>query len=183
MKVGIDEAGRGSWAGPLIGCAIILNYRIVGLNDSKVIGPRYRQELAKIIKYRARSIGVGWVFPTVIDEVGLTRATSLAMQRALEMIMYAAKTDIVIDGNYNYLSHLSNTQAIISADKTIPQVSAASIIAKTLRDEYMKTVSRIYPDYGFEKHKGYGTAYHHHALKEFGPTPVHRMSFKPVSLL
>lgn len=179
--VGIDEAGRGCWAGPLVAGAVILHRPIAGLKDSKKLSKKQRELLAGQIE--ATSVyGLGWVWPEEIDKYGITWSVKTAMERALNAIT-AEYDEVIIDGNINYLLEAKNSQAVIKADDTVPAVSAASIIAKVARDSYMEQAALTYPDYGFEKHVGYGTAMHVSALKLSGPCDIHRYSYKPIKAL
>ena len=180
--VGIDEVGRGCWAGPVVAGAVILGQPIAGLKDSKLLSKRQREKLAAEIKLWATAIGIGWVEPSEVDEIGLSAAVGLAMRRALEQISLTYD-EIIIDGNFNFLGENPQAKAIIKADNSVPAVSAASIVAKVARDNYMIEVAAQYPDYGFEKHVGYGTALHLQKLKLNGVSDLHRLSFKPVQAL
>lgn len=161
---------------------VCLNEPIDGLVDSKKLSAKKRKMLSKIITKEAHSYALGWVSPAEVDELGLTEAVRLAMQRAVEQLD-VSEGKIIIDGNINYLSHIPNTEAVIKADDSIPAVSAASILAKVERDEYMHKISSKYPEYAFARHVGYGTKAHLEALKAFGVTPIHRKSYKPVQAL
>lgn len=180
--VGIDEVGRGCWAGPLVAGAVILGAPIDGVKDSKKLGPRRRSELAAQIHQQAVAVGLGWVDAATIDRVGLSTAVKWAMERALEQIK-VPYDHIIVDGHINYLEHLPKTEAMIKADDRIPAASAASIVAKVARDQYMIDIAANYPGYGFEKHVGYGTALHLARLQDRGVTQIHRRSFKPVKAL
>lgn len=180
--MGVDEVGRGCWAGPLVVGAVLLKRPIPGLKDSKQLTKKQRKTLAAIIHEKATACGLGWVTPVEIDELGLTAATALAMRRALEQIK-AEYDEIIIDGIINFLSDNPKAKAIPKADNTVPVVSAASIIAKVARDEYMTKVAAKHPHYGFEAHVGYGTALHLKKLKLHGICELHRRSFKPIKLL
>lgn len=181
MIIGIDEVGRGCWAGPLVASAVGLDedHGILGLNDSKKLSAKKRLQLVSEIKKETDQIGVGWVWPREINKIGLTKSVQLAMQRAVDMLDLQ-NHQIIIDGNINYLVHIPNTTPIIKADGTIPAVSAASIIAKVARDLYMQEIAKKYHQYGFEKHVGYGTKLHIDALSKYGITPIHRINYKPV---
>src|SRR4051812_33535867 len=131
--VGIDEVGRGCWAGPLVAGAVVLRRPIEGLTDFKLLKKKQREKLAAIIKQEAWAVGLGWVEPAFIDEFGLTAAVRSAMEQALEQIS-AEYDEIIIDGQLSFLSDYPKTRAVIKADLTIPSVSAASIVAKVARD-------------------------------------------------
>jgi ribonuclease HII len=180
--VGIDEVGRGCWAGPLVAGAVILNQPIPGLKDSKLLSKKQREAQAAIIHDQALAVGLGWVDAGTIDQHGLTKAVSLAMQQALDKITHAYD-QVIIDGAFNFLPDNPKVQTIIKADASVPSVSAASIVAKVARDQYMAKLAADYPDYGFERHVGYGTALHLEKLKLHGISDLHRRSFKPISTL
>ncbi len=182
MIVGIDEVGRGCWAGPLVAGAVLLREPIPGLKDSKKLTKLAREKLDAVIRVEAIAYGIGWVTPAEIDELGLTAAVGLAMHRAMSEIT-ATYDEVIIDGNINYFPELPNARALIAADNLIPEVSAASIIAKVARDKFMHEQSTAFPGYGFDKHVGYGTLLHRSALKERGLCALHRRSFKPIQLL
>lgn len=185
--IGIDEAGRGCWAGPLVAAAVLLRSPIQGLADSKTLSKRRRVVLAEVIYDRAE-VGLGWASAQEIDKIGLTLATKNAMAAALSNIT-ADYDEIIIDGNYNYLlalgrtSHISRVKALVNADGLIPAVSAASIIAKVARDNHMYEQAKQFPLYQFEKHAGYGTRLHHEMLKLHGSCELHRLSYKPLQAL
>jgi ribonuclease HII len=183
MLVGIDEVGRGCWAGPLVAGAVILDTPIPGLKDSKQLCKASRLILAEQIRGQAVAYGLGWVWPPEIDEHGLTWAVHSAMERAVAELGAVAYDEIIIDGNINYLPGYPGSRAIIKADATVPAVSAASIIAKVARDTYMAELGEAYAGYGFEKHVGYGTAAHIAALKTLGVSDIHRRSYKPIQAL
>lgn len=182
ILVGIDEVGRGCWAGPLVAGAVILHEPIDGLKDSKLLGAARREELALLINLQAVAVGLGWVDAATIDRVGLSTAVKWAMQRALEAIT-ASYDEVIIDGQLNFLADEPRAHAVIKADATVPAVSAASIVAKVARDQYMIDMASRYPQYGFDRHVGYGTALHLERLKKHGPSKLHRMSFKPIQQL
>ena len=180
--VGLDEVGRGCWAGPLVAGAVVLRQPIKGLNDSKALSDKQRRVLAEQIKSEAVSYGLGWVAPAFIDMYGLTLSVQRAMQQALAAVS-ADYDQIIIDGNYNFLPNEPLASFLIKADATIPAVSAASILAKVARDDFMILAAKGFPEYGFERHVGYGTAAHSAALKKYGVTELHRRSFKPIRAL
>jgi ribonuclease HII len=179
MVVGIDEVGRGCWAGPLVAGAVLLQSPIAGLKDSKLLTKRARERLDAEIRVSATAFGLGWVTPIEIDAWGLTEAVRVAMRRAFEVIT-APYERIVIDGNHNYFADVPRSECLIGADNLVPAVSAASIIAKVARDRYMAGCAVTFPGYSFERHVGYGTAAHRAALTLHGVCELHRRSFKPV---
>ena len=184
ITVGLDEVGRGCWAGPLVAGAVALPAEIDdelrGLRDSKKLTKKHREVLAVSIQSHALAVGLGWVWPSEIDEHGLTWAVRTAMERAFSDIQISYD-QIIIDGNINYLSDNSKATAIIRADNTVPAVSAASIVAKVARDVYMNNLGDAYSGYGFDKHVGYGTPAHIAALKKLGVSDIHRLSYKPIA--
>lgn len=178
--MGVDEVGRGCWAGPLVAGAVIVENSIPGLQDSKLLSKTKRQELAKIIQCQSR-VGLGWVSPKQIDDIGLSAAVGLAMQQAVLQIS-GDYDEIIVDGNNNFLADDPKSRALIKADLTIEAVSAASIVAKVARDQYMYEIAKKHPKYGFERHVGYGTAYHQQAINNHGICEIHRRSYKPIAL-
>lgn len=185
MILGIDEVGRGPWAGPLVVGAVVLpdNFTLEGLTDSKRLTATKRQLLDSAIRQQALGYGLGWVYADELDEVGLSRALQLATIRAVEAVR-APYHEIVIDGTINLLKDTTKGKYVTTlpkADALIPAVSAASIIAKVARDAYMEEQDAFYPEYGFRTNVGYGTAVHQKALAEYGATPLHRASFAPVA--
>lgn len=182
VTLGIDEVGRGCWAGPLVAGAVILDRAIVGLRDSKKLTKLQRSELAPIILDEAAAYGLGWVWPDELDAVGLSEAVRLAMFRALSEIS-EEYDEVIIDGNINFFPDNMKCRAVIKADDSVPAVSAASIIAKVARDNYMREISVKYPEYGFDKHVGYGTSLHQQMLKLYGVSDIHRKSFRPIRTL
>lgn len=181
LIVGIDEVGRGSWAGPLVVGAVILQNNIEDLADSKILSKVQRQYLALQIHQHATAVSTGWVEPSEVDALGLTAATQLAIVRAIESIHQY--DEIIIDGSINFLPLNAKARSLIKADSLVPAVSAASIIAKVARDDYMAEQDLLYPQYGFGSHVGYGTAKHKQALVDHGVTPLHRLSYKPIKLI
>ncbi len=179
--VGLDEVGRGAWAGPLVVGAVVLPKPIDGLKDSKKLTKLQREKLATIINSEA-NVGLGWVSHRQVDDLGLTKAISKAMLQALKQIKFKYD-EVIIDGNFNFLPEIRNCRTIIGADETIDCVSAASIIAKVARDNHMVEMAKLYPVYGFESHVGYGTKFHANALKNYGPSAIHRLSYKPMNRL
>ncbi|MEX0668252.1 MAG: ribonuclease HII [Candidatus Saccharimonadales bacterium] len=180
--VGIDEAGRGAWAGPLVAAAVMLPDRLAHLEDvkdSKQLTAKKRQELSRYIAKQAVSVGIGWVDPDEIDNLGLQLATTKAMDVAYKQLP-KLPADVIVDGHINYLEHVDSSEAIIRADQLVPAVAAASIIAKHHRDMYMKRLAGLYNVYGFDRHVGYGTKYHQEALANNGVCIIHRLSYKPI---
>lgn len=223
--LGIDEAGRGPWAGPLVVGAVILPDQkpawTAELADSKKLTAKKREKLSVLIWAEATA-GLGWVSALEIDSLGMSAALKLAARRAVKALKdrslgqnlkpglrhnlkpdseqnpdasptiatnHSSKTtfsQIIIDGNQNFLEGTAlekRVSTLVKADAAIKEVSAASIIAKVARDHYMCELAKKYPGYGFEKHKGYGTAAHRQALASLGPCPEHRYSFRPLKAL
>ncbi len=183
MILGIDEVGRGPWAGPLVVGAVVLGgIDIPGLNDSKKLSKKRREELALIINDQAQAVGLGWVDARELDEVGMSAALRLATRRAVEKIT-APYHEIIIDGTINLLDGTTKSAFVTTlpkADALIPSVSAASIVAKVARDAYMKEQDEVYPGYNFGAHAGYGVEKHRKAIETLGVTPLHRLSFAPL---
>jgi ribonuclease HII len=177
---GVDEAGRGPWAGPVVAGAVILpeNIFINGINDSKKLTPQKREELFLEINKKALAVSTGICEVSVIDSVNILNATYIAMHKALSGLKI--KPDIVfIDGNP--VPHMGFTQiSIVKGDSKSISIAAASIIAKVTRDRLMIELADIYPEYKFDKHKGYGTKKHRELLEIHGVSDIHRKSFKPV---
>jgi ribonuclease HII len=180
--VGVDEVGRGCLAGPVVAAAVALKEPIPGLRDSKKLSKKQREALDIIIREQALAIGIGWVDASTIDISGITTAVKMAMEQAVAAITVDYDV-VIIDGNYNYLPDNPKSQAIIKADDSVPAVSASSIVAKVARDSFMAEMALRYPDYGFDRHVGYGTAYHQQQLKSFGASDLHRLSFEPLKSL
>jgi ribonuclease HII len=173
--VGIDEVGRGSLAGPMAAAAVLIddNFKIAGVTDSKKLTSKKREALFAEIQKYAICIGIGWVSARELDEVGLTEANRLVMQRSLNEIDQDYDR-LCIDGNYAYIN---DAECIMKGDSKEQSIAAASIIAKVLRDRYMIAMSKIYPGYGFETNVGYGTKKHLGRIKVTGKTVLHRLSF------
>ena len=193
MILGIDEVGRGPYAGPLvIGACILGDWQnsenaewIEKLTDSKKLSAKRREELYVLIKEKALATATGWVSSAEIDEVGLSEALRLATRRAVEQIQKTKVpfSEIIIDGTMNFLVGTKLEKYVSTLKKgdfLVKEISAASILAKVERDKYMAKLDTVYPEYGFGKHVGYGTAAHQKAMEEFGLTPEHRRSFRPV---
>jgi ribonuclease HII len=184
---GIDEAGRGPLAGPVVAAAVILKprRRIAGVADSKMLTPEEREELEVAIRREALCFGIGWADHAEIDAINILQATFLAMHRAL-LSMPRLPDHVLIDGNQKPslkgLGKSLTARTIIGGDASHQAISAASILAKTARDRYMNQMHAVYPQYCFSHHKGYATPEHQRLLVEFGPCPLHRRSFEPVRL-
>ena len=174
---GVDEAGRGPLAGPVCAAAVILPAGLVieGVNDSKKLSEKKREELFPVICEKALAYGIGWADEREIDEINILQATYRAMKRAVESLPLTADYAL-IDGNRMPPLAIPGT-TLVKGDALSMSIAAASILAKVSRDRVMVQFSREYPQYGFEQHKGYGTAAHVQALREYGPCPLHRQSF------
>lgn len=183
MIAGVDEAGRGPWAGPVMAAAVILDplKPIAGLADSKTLSEKKREALAITIKAQALSWCVAEASVEEIDQLNILQATLLAMQRALAGLPIPAD-EALIDGN-RLPSLTIPASAIVKGDSKVAAISAASILAKVARDQLMLDYSRQFPDFAFHQHKGYGTAQHSAELAAFGVLAVHRKSFKPIAKL
>ena len=174
---GVDEAGRGPLAGPVYAAAVILPRGLVirGLNDSKKLSEKKREELFDVICEKALDYAIAWASVEEIEERNILGATMLAMNRAIAGLK--TKPDLaLIDGNRNKDIE-TPSRCVIKGDASCADIAAASILAKVSRDRVMLELAKEYPQYHFEQHKGYGTALHYEALREHGPSPIHRMSF------
>ena len=174
---GVDEAGRGPLAGPVCAAAVILppNLQIPGLDDSKKLSDKRRRELFPVIKQEAIAYAIAFADHTEIDEINILQATYLAMQRALDQL-HVRPEMALIDGNRAKDFGLP-VQTVVHGDSLSASIAAASILAKVTRDDYMLQMAQVYPHYGFEIHKGYGTKAHYTALDAHGACEIHRMSF------
>ena len=174
---GVDEAGRGPLAGPVCAAACVLprGLAIEGLNDSKKLTEKRRETLFDIIREQAVTYGIAFATVEEIDEFNILGATFLAMNRAIGQL--SAVPDLaLIDGNQTKGIEVS-ARAVVHGDAMCADIAAASVLAKVTRDRYMLGMAEQYPQYGFEKHKGYGTKAHYAAIREYGPSPIHRPSF------
>ncbi len=195
LTCGIDEAGRGPLAGPVCAAAVILNNDFPRdlLNDSKKLSAVKREELRRRICEEAFAWGIGWASHTEIDSINILRASLLAMKRAFEEMLKRenmkalgaknANISVVIDGLYvpdisDARGFSVSCEAMVKADAKVREVMAASILAKTARDSYMDEMAVLYPQYGYEKHKGYPTKAHRELVLKYGPSPIQRASFK-----
>ena len=177
LVCGVDEAGRGPLAGPVCAAAVILPPELVipGLNDSKKLTDKKRRELYDVITAKAVSYGIAFASEKEIDEINILQATFLAMARAIEKLTPQPELAL-IDGNRARDFGLP-VRTIVKGDSLSASIAAASILAKVTRDRLMEQYDEAYPQYGFAVHKGYGTKRHYEALREFGPSPIHRMTF------
>lgn len=174
---GVDEAGRGPLAGPVFAAAVILplDCEIDGLNDSKKLTEKKRDELFDVIIEKAVAYGIASVDEKTIDEINILQADFLAMRKAVEMLSGKANFAL-IDGN-QYPNTGVKELAIVKGDSKSPSIAAASILAKVSRDRFMKELDKQYPEYQFAKHKGYGTKLHYECIEKYGVSPVHRKTF------
>jgi len=180
---GVDEAGRGPWAGPVSAGAVILDPDNIpeGLNDSKLLSEKARERLEPEIKARALAWGVGLASVEEIDQLNILQATGLAMRRAVEA-MALSPAFALVDGNYKFALPCP-ILTVVKGDSRSCSIAAASILAKVARDRIMVQADGLYPGYGFAGHKGYHAAVHVEALKRLGPSPLHRMSWAPIRAL
>jgi ribonuclease HII len=182
---GIDEAGRGPLAGPVCAAAAVLppGFPIETLNDSKKLSQSRREEACILIMEKALAWGVGWASNVEIDRINILKASLLAMERAFEALMLQnpaiepSKLSVIVDGNKAPALPVP-CQTMVKADARVPAVMAASILAKTCRDRLMLRYSWLYPQYGYESHKGYPTRAHYEKIRLYGPSPIQRMSFR-----
>ena len=191
MILGIDEVGRGPWAGPLVVGAVILGgAEIDGLDDSKKLTKKRREALDVEIREKAAAWALGWVSAQELDDIGMSEALRLATRRAVEQIQAQCRqqnlafSEIIIDGKVNFLRGTALEKFAMTmpkADGLIPSVSAASIVSKVARDQFMAEQAAVYPGYGFASNAGYGVAKHRAAIERLGVTPLHRLSFAPLA--
>lgn len=185
--LGVDEVGRGCLAGPVVAAAVLLREgaRLPGLDDSKKLTPEERTHQARAVRASARAIAVAFVSPRSIDASDIRKASLTAMRRAVHRaLVFAAGTSVVVlvDGIDQIPGYGGVQRTIIEGDGTSRSIAGASVIAKTVRDRFMERLGGEYPGYGFERHKGYGTAEHQDAIKRLGVTVHHRRSFRAVQL-
>lgn len=195
MICGIDEAGRGPLAGPVTAAAVILpkNFDVSVLRDSKKLSAKKREQVRKLLFFSGKLWHIGWASNHEIDEINILQAALLAMRRAYEGLCqkiavlsclpekpenFFQKIDVIVDGNkLPDILNCRSIKAVPKADDTVYEVMAASVLAKTARDKMMTRYSWLYPEYGYEKHKGYGTKIHLEAIRRFGVSPIQRKSF------
>ena len=183
LIAGVDEAGRGCLAGPVVAAAVVFfkNQTIEGLRDSKRLSAKKREQLFQIIKHESQEYSIGLANHLEVDQYNILKATMLAMQRAIDK-MHQNDIQVLIDGPHCPVirSNVSlRLEPKIGGDNLYTSVAAASVLAKVTRDQFMEQMHIKYPQYKFDKNKGYPTKQHLSAIKEFGPTPIHRMTFKP----
>lgn len=179
MVVGVDEVGRGSWAGPLIAAAVLIDaeaFNPIGITDSKKLSSLKRERLYGMINVNALAIGIGWVSSYELDRIGLSAANRIAMERAVSYINLPYDR-LLIDGNIRYIN---SAETIVHGDAREASIGAASIIAKVTRDRYMASMELLYPGFSFATHVGYGTPAHSLQIKKFGVQDIHRKTFKPI---
>lgn len=187
LVAGIDEAGRGPLAGPVAAAAVILHpdRPINGLRDSKKLSATKRAQLADEIRAHSVAWSVAWADPAEIDALNILQATMLAMRRAI-LGLRVVPARVEVDGNrlpkLRFGDRIIDGEAFVGGDDRIAAISAASILAKTVRDSMMMELDRVYPCYEFARHKGYGTAVHRERLREFGPCREHRFTFAPLKV-
>ena len=182
VTAGVDEAGRGPLAGPVVAVACILqkSFPTEHLKDSKLLSPKRREELFHVMTNSPKVIWAkGIASHEEVDQLNIHHATLLAMHRAIVALSFKS-TKVLIDGLYIPKGLEVDAEAVVEGDRIHPVISAASILAKVIRDKMMVELDALYPQYGFKQHKGYGTKAHVAALEQYGPCPIHRQSFEPV---
>ena len=178
MIAGVDEVGRGCLAGPVIAASVILKRPIKGLMDSKKLSLKKREDLSQVIIENS-IYAIGTADNQEIDQINILQASLLAMQRSLEKL-YVKPKKVLVDGAHIFETSIE-IESIVGGDNLIPSISAASIVAKVFRDRLMMAYSKEFPNYGFDKHKGYPTKLHKEMLKKYGLTRIHRRTFKGVN--
>ena len=177
LLCGVDEAGRGPLAGPVCAAAVILpvGLEIPGLNDSKKLSEKQREALFEPIKAAAKAYGIAFATVEEIENLNILNATFLAMNRSISQLF--PQPDLaLIDGNRN-TGITVPSRCVVKGDSRCADIAAASVLAKVSRDRYMLEMAEKYPEYGFDRHKGYGTKLHYEAIRQYGPCPIHRLSF------
>ena len=177
LLCGVDEAGRGPLAGPVCAAAVILpaGLEIPGLNDSKKLSEKQREALFEPIKAAAKAYGIAFATVEEIENLNILNATFLAMNRSISQL-YPQPELALIDGNRN-TGIAVPSRCVVKGDSRCADIAAASVLAKVSRDRYMLEMAEKFPEYGFERHKGYGTKLHYDAIRQYGPCPIHRLSF------
>ena len=185
LVAGVDEVGRGPLAGPVVAAAVVLeaDQSTTGIRDSKQLTARRRDELACELRHCCRDWAIAWADPAEIDSLNILGASMLAMRRAVQGLR-VRPSRVRVDGNQRPSLRGGGAEidieTIVGGDRTVPAISAASILAKVWRDRLMIDLDKLYPVYGFTRNKGYPTTEHRAALRIFGPCPIHRRSFRPV---
>jgi ribonuclease HII len=187
LVAGIDEAGRGPLAGPVVAACVVLdlNFKVdpVRMNlikDSKKLTAKKRAELFKVIEECFLEISIGICDNKTIDKINILQATFLAMKKSLGGLKHKPEF-VLVDGGFKIPNYSSEQESVVGGDNLVFSIAAASIIAKVARDKIMEKIHNKYPQYGFDQHKGYGTKLHLESLKKYGPCPIHRFSFRPVA--
>lgn len=183
LVAGIDEVGRGAWAGPIVAAGVIFakDLKIKGLNDSKKVLAAKREELAEIIKAKALAWTIQIVEHDVIDDIGVGKANALVIDKVINALDPKPHYLLIDKANVTKYKIRVPWETIIKGDSKICSIAAASIIAKVFRDELMLKLAKMYPEYGFELHKGYGTEFHQNMIKLHDICPIHRKSYRPIS--
>jgi len=178
---GVDEAGRGAWAGPLVAAAVILpeEFELLSLDDSKRLSPGVRERVLRRILMDAVSWSVAVMPASTVDEIGLQRCNLAALRQAL--LGLDVTPDYFVSDGFSLSALPFPGRGLVRGDRQVGAVAAASVLAKVARDRIMRGIARTYPQYGFERHVGYGTAEHRARLEEHGPSPVHRLTFRPLA--
>ncbi|MGC9125754.1 MAG: ribonuclease HII [Caldisericaceae bacterium] len=186
LTIGIDEAGRGPLAGPVVAAAVIIDKKIEGVRDSKTLSPEARDFLFNLIIENAIAFGIGVSSQAEIDSINILQATFLSMRRAVDSLHMCyrlkhgkdiAKAIVLVDGNKTIPMLNVAQKAVVEGDASVYEISAASIVAKVTRDRIMESLAKRYPQYGFERHKGYATVEHRKAILKYGPCEIHRKTF------
>lgn len=177
---GLDEAGRGAWAGPVVAAAVILptKMKIAGIRDSKLLSPRQREKLFVYINKQALAIGLGIISEKVIDQQGIIPAARRAFLTAIDKLK--EKVDYLLIDGIRIFDHQLPNKFLVRGDRLVVSIAAASIVAKVARDNILRDYHQRYPQYGFDLHKGYGTRLHKERLDEYGVCEIHRRSFRPM---
>lgn len=182
---GIDEVGRGAWAGPLVGAAVVLDQEseseIINANDSKLLNPSQRQEVCELIKKYAAAWSIIEIDSKEIDEIGIGKANAILVERCIDQLKLNPDYLLIDKMKINQYNFKIDYDIIVKGDSKVKSIACASIIAKVYRDQLMDQYSKEFPQYGFTNHKGYGTTEHQKAVIEYGPCSIHRKSYKPIN--
>ncbi len=182
LVAGVDEAGRGPLAGPVVAGAVLVpeGFNLPGLRDSKQLSESARKRLFEQIRQEAVAWAVGWATPREIEQKNILQATLLAMRRALEQLPFTPHL-VLVDGRFCIPELPLPQRAVVDGDALHPAISSASIVAKVVRDRLMNELDKLYPQYGFAQHKGYATPLHLRSLQQYGASPQHRRTFAPIA--